>query len=63
MQYSLPDEDGDEKPSGENGQEAPKEENLPDRNKVHVGSDEFKHLKDYDMNKICARVTVIGKKP
>lgn len=33
------------------------------RNKVHVGSEEFKHLKDYDMNKICARVCVIAKKP
>lgn len=35
---------------------------LPDRNKVHVGSSEFKHLQEYDMNKICARVTVIGTK-
>lgn len=27
-----------------------------DRHKVHVGSSEFKHLRDYDMNKLCARV-------
>jgi hypothetical protein len=38
-------------------------EDKPDRNKVHVGSSEFKHLKDYDMDKICARVCVVGKKP
>lgn len=36
---------------------------LPNRNQVHVGSSEFKHLQEFDMNKICARVTVIGNKP
>jgi len=34
-----------------------------DRNKVHVGSEEFKHLQQFDMNEICARVVVSGKKP
>jgi len=33
-----------------------------DRNKVHVGSDEFKHLQQFDMNEICARVVVTGRK-
>lgn len=33
------------------------------RNKVHVGSDEFKHLQQFDMNEICARVVVSGTKP
>jgi SAM-dependent methyltransferase len=49
MQYELPSDVVDE-PS-------------PNRNQVHVGSEEFKHLQDFDMNKICARVTVFGKKP
>mmetsp|Transcript_46346 Transcript_46346/g.91873 ORF Transcript_46346/g.91873 Transcript_46346/m.91873 type:complete len:707 (-) Transcript_46346:195-2315(-) len=34
-----------------------------DRNKVHVGSEEFKHLEQFDMNEICARVVVTGTKP
>ena len=39
------------------------EEEKPNRNQVHVGSEEFKHLQEFDMNKICARVTVFAKKP
>lgn len=35
----------------------------PDRNRVHVGSDEFSHLENYDMDKICARVCVVAFKP
>lgn len=55
MQYELPDEEEEEK----------KEEEKKDdqRFRVHVGSAEFKHLADYDMNSICARVTVFGQKP
>ena len=30
---------------------------------VHVGSAEFKHLSSLDMNDICARVVVYGRKP
>ena len=30
---------------------------------VHIGSEEFKHLVGYDMNEICARVVVTGRKP
>ena len=30
---------------------------------VHVGSAEFKHLANLDMNDICARVVVFGRKP
>jgi hypothetical protein len=65
MQYDLPGDENEEKqPSGENGQIVEKKnENLPDRNRVHVGSEEFKHLKEFDMNKICSRVTVIATKP
>lgn len=33
------------------------------RNKVHVGSDEFSHLKEYDMNELCDRVNLVGVKP
>ena len=30
---------------------------------VHVGSREFEHLRDYDMNALCARVVVTGTRP
>ena len=39
------------------------DETNPERNKVHVGSSEFKHLEGYDMDKICARVCVVARKP
>lgn len=32
------------------------------REKIHVGSNEFKHLEGYDMNDLCARVVVYGEK-
>ena len=35
----------------------------PNRNKVHVGGDDFQHLENYDMDKICARVCVVARKP
>eukprot|EP00980_Cylindrotheca_fusiformis_P024738 scaffold12369_cov97-Cylindrotheca_fusiformis.AAC.4 len=38
-------------------------ESNPDRNKVHVGGDDFKHLENYDMDQICARVCVSAFKP
>ena len=37
-------------------------ETSPQRNKVHVGSKEFEHLRDLDMNKLCARVEAIVSK-
>jgi SAM-dependent methyltransferase/uncharacterized iron-regulated protein len=33
------------------------------RNRVHTGSSEFKHLAQYDMNQLCARVVITGTKP
>jgi len=33
------------------------------RKKIHVGSEEFKHLENFDMNQLCARVILHGKKP
>lgn len=39
------------------------QESNPDRNKVHVGGDDFKHLENYDMDQICARVCVAAFKP
>jgi hypothetical protein len=39
------------------------ENSNPDRNRVHVGGDDFKHLENYDMDKICARVCVVARKP
>ena len=35
----------------------------PDRNRVHIGSKEFEHLQEYDMDAICARVCVVAHKP
>lgn len=39
------------------------QDSNPDRNKVHVGGDDFKHLENYDMDKICARVCISAFKP
>lgn len=33
------------------------------RNAVHVGSPEFRHLQQFDMNALCARVVVTGRRP
>jgi SAM-dependent methyltransferase len=35
----------------------------PNRNRVHVGGDDFKHLEDFDMDQLCARVCVVAEKP
>ncbi len=35
----------------------------PQRNRVHVGGDDFKHLENFDMDKLCARVCVVAEKP
>ena len=46
------------------GAGAAAESGLTKRKKVHEGGgDEFKHLVNYDMNELCARVVVIGRKP
>jgi SAM-dependent methyltransferase len=39
------------------------QQSNPDRSVVHVGGEEFRHLEDYDMDKICARVCVVARKP
>jgi len=44
------------------GEEVAEEEDSG-RKKIHVGSEEFKHLENYDMNKLCARVILHGRKP
>ena len=36
---------------------------LRKKTAVHVGSAEFEHLSAIDMNDICARVVVYGRKP
>ena len=43
--------------------EEPKEVNEQGRKQIHGASKEFEHLKEYDINAICARVTVFGRKP
>jgi len=50
-------------PSFENGGPAASEAERSNRKKIHVGSDDFKHLENFDMNKLCARVILHGKKP
>merc|ERR1711978_473103 len=37
--------------------------NLSGRKQIHVGSAEFNHLKDLDMDELCARVVLHGRKP
>ena len=39
------------------------QERNPSRNRVHVGSPEFRHLEDFDLSKICARVCIVARKP
>lgn len=78
MQFELPDEeeaatadknegeDQAEKNDGEITEKKDETENDAQKrakNQVHVGSAEFSHLKDYDMNELCARVIVYGTKP
>ena len=33
------------------------------RYKIHGNTPEFKHLENFDMNQLCARVVLFGKKP
>ena len=42
----------------------PNQENVDQngRSRIHVGSSEFQHLENYDMNKLCARVVLYGQK-
>jgi SAM-dependent methyltransferase/uncharacterized iron-regulated protein len=39
------------------------EQSNPGRSKVHVGGKDFEHLENFDMDKICARVCVVARKP
>ena len=48
-------------PSSSNGTAA--EADRQSRRKIHVGSDDFKHLENFDMNQLCARVILHGRKP
>jgi arsenite methyltransferase len=34
-----------------------------ERNRVHIGGQEFEHLQEYDMDELCARVCVVARKP
>ena len=36
---------------------------LSERKRIHIGSSEFSHLKDFDMDMLCARVVLHGTKP
>jgi len=73
MAFDLPEDAMEEESKAQEeeakGEEESKEEakteekSFGHRNQVHVGSKEFEHLKNFDMNKICARVVVFAKKP
>lgn len=55
-------DDSDSSMSMEIPEEVLKHSN-PARNSVHVGGEDFKHLGDFDMDAICARVCVVARKP
>lgn len=61
MQFELPDIANDNGETKANPTGATQDERG--RNQVHVGSPEFAHLQEMDMNKLCARVVVAGRKP
>jgi len=58
---SCPDEPGSNFPHTEVSGNNMK--NRQHRRKIHVGSPEFKHLENFSMNELCARVIFYGKKP
>ena len=51
---------GDE--DAEEGQQSADDAEQRAKSRVHVGSDEFRHLRGYDMNSLAARVVVTGVK-
>ena len=52
-----------ELPTDADAGEATADELAPKRNRVHVGSADFSHLSGYDVNELCCRVVVTGRKP
>ena len=43
-------------------QHGQQQQQQPERNKVHVGSPDIRHLRNYDVNALCARVVVTAVK-
>ena len=62
MTYTLEVEEEEEE-RVVNGADAAADADKSTRKKIHVGSDDFKHLENFDMNQLCARVILHGKKP
>jgi len=73
MEFELPieEEDDDDNEEGSSNDdddtsssssEGEEEKEEPARTKIHVGSEEFRHLQNYNMNELCARVVVCGTK-
>lgn len=60
MQFEVPiDEE-----TSTSGKEAPTmQQQTMQRNQVHAGSEDFRHLSERDINKLCARVVIYGQKP
>ena len=68
MQFEIEEEEGkpvqkESKDKKEEQQKEPKEYNEAGRRQIHGASKEFDHLREYDINAMCARVTVFGRKP
>ena len=59
MAFDLPE---DAAASNAAASQTPAEREERARHQVHVGSKEFDHLRDYDMNELCARVVVTAVK-
>merc|ERR1712151_516738 len=64
MSFEI-EEDEESKTEQKKGDEKkePKEYNEAGRRQIHGASKEFDHLQEYDINAMCARVTVFGRKP
>ena len=60
MAFDLDYEPEPDAAAGAAGQQ--QQQQQPERNKVHVGSPEFRHLRNYDVNALCARVVVTAVK-
>ena len=60
---SISNSNSDNKKVPEQNASGNKNSSSSQRKQIHVGSSEFEHLKDFNMNELCARVILYGKKP
>jgi len=60
---SISNSNSDNKKVPEQNASGNKNSSSSQRKQIHVGSSEFEHLKDFNMNELCARVILYGRKP